>query len=291
MKDNAPVPPPPDEPVSQTLGRLGYLARWQLRSRCYLEGTLQRAPQRFAFPDGRDKVSVFGAPPQLATSLPARVWCRYLRGRDPGPAPKLADAPTASGTLAYWLDAGDQDFDSIMQRLEAATQYVVELVLDIDAGDQAVCREVVVRPPQAPPGLSWQQYGSGVVAIDHQGTICQPEDHWFISGLPDMPIRKITFECVAAWRRATGTKLPKRRRGFTPDVLSEVTREYRHGKSRSKVALAMGWVDGAGWPNRDRAKRAIHAAVEDGYLSASERDELRDAAPQGRPKAVGKSPV
>jgi hypothetical protein len=275
---------PGDQPVSETFARLGGFGRWMLGSRWYFEGTIGRAPG-LARPDGGDAAGVFGSPPQLAVALPARVRCRYLRGGDPGPHGQRR-------CLQDWLDDGPQDFDSLMGRLEAATQYLVELVLDMDGEGRAVCREVTVRSPTSRPELRWQQYGPGVLLMDDAENVRNPAEAGVVVTIPAIPIREVAFRSVGWWRRVTGTKLPMRRRGFTPEVLRQTAEVCRGNPKRQRRAVAdhFGWEDAQGWPNYPRAKRAIAAAREDGHLGPAPGPRRKGEAPlSSTPRAVGKA--
>lgn len=271
-----------EEPITATLERVfGGFGSWMLDSRWYVERTFDRAPRSLARSDGRDAVAIFGSPPELAVSLPARVRCRYLRGADPGPRGEM---PLRQRRLREWLADCPQDYDSVMGQLARATLYLVELILDRDAKGHAVCREATVRSPATPLGLRWAQYGAGVLLVDDSGAPHQPAKAGVIGVIPRMDVTEFAERYVGWWHRVTGTKLPKRRRGLTTSVIADALEVYRATANLRAVAESMGWYDPYGEPLRARARRAIKAAVEDDLLSRAEHAELRSKAPRGRPR-------
>ncbi|HEX6537681.1 MAG TPA: hypothetical protein VF155_00690 [Candidatus Dormibacteraeota bacterium] len=172
-----------------------------------------------------------------------------------------------------------------MSQLERATQHLVELVLDVDESGRPVCREATIRSPAASSGLRWAQFGPGVLLVDDtDGLPRPPAAAGVIGSIPHIDVETFARRYVGWWHSATGTRLPKRRRGLTPAVLAEALAVYRDKASYRRVSEAQGWYDSAERPDRARARRAIEAAKEDGLISAEEHAELRAKAPRGRPR-------
>ena len=193
---------------------------WLAGQRWYVDGLLWPAPEPW-------KVAMGGFPFSIR-QLPATVFCRYL-----------------SRPLGDVLGSTAVSFGALLGPLLRATQCVVELHVDVDAG-RPVCREVRILPAESTGELT---------------------------RTPNVPLDAFVGRYVQTWYAVSGTHRPIQRRAFTPEVLQTVARIYRANPKHPAQAVAEyhGWrspkkqwtADRVG---RARVSRAIRAAREDGHL-------------------------
>ncbi len=215
------------------LASLQGFGSWLRGQRWYVDDLLAPAPEPWA-------IGMRGFPFSLR-QLPAAVPCRYL-----------------SRPLNTILGSSPVSYGVLMGRLVSATQCVVQLRVDIEAG-RPVCREVRILPAEV------------------DGAITR---------IPRVPLDDFLGHYIRTWYAVSGTPRPKQRRALTPAILQAVAVAYRANSKRPAQAVAehFGWrspnlswaLDASG---RARVSRAISAAREEGYLRTAPGDRRKGETP------------